>query len=505
MKRLAQSVVAVAFGLLIVTASAIGGVMMTNPNVDSVEDASDQIVQRGEGQVLIAAGTAVAIAALGKAVYDHHKSDVDTEKLQQTDALETKKEIYDQASIQRQNNRLLDTAYSNYLNDTQTIALMEGKSAYIRALENGSAESVAHNRAIDAVADYYSVKQRNLIAAWNTSLTVANSSWQTAKNTTGVNSDYVFVGPGSSATYDDVRVSPDHFNATTSVTLTNSSTHTVPGVKFSKASYDGTMFMLSGKQSLEAFTYWAMGVRAPDSNYDRVRFLDSTKYVDRWNQIESQNTDAQNQLDTFINNTYASYQQGDINASDLVDPYLGARDYSPENSSQFQDWSLRTLSALGLNSPENLSNIGRMTVLTGSASYDGILMSDGTPSGGFTVGQTYNASNLEGLQFVALADGGSKELSGEFTLESAETADGTTIQENKSVTYNNITYETANTSEFQALQDELDGLTAEINAKQQQQRNAGGGGLFPDFGFGGMSAPVGLIAAGAVVFLLGRS
>jgi len=514
MRRLAQSVAAVVFGALIVTASVIGGVMMTNPTVHTVEDASNQIVQRGEGQVLIAAGTAVAIAALGKAVYDHHKNEVNTENLRQTDALETKKEIYDQASIQGQNNQILATAYGNYLNDTETIALMEGKNAYIRALENGSAESVARNRAIDAVADYYSVKQQNVIASWNTSVYVANSSHYTAQNTSGIDSTYVS-GVGAYDTNGNYSVDSSRYvsnfdMAPHSVTLVNASTEGVATVEMSTESgiWTPQNFSFQGQTwegDKPAWYVHNVTVEPPDSNYDQLELLDATQTRQKFAEIEQQNDVVQAQLDTFINNTYENYQQGEINSSDLVDPYLGAREYSPENSSQFQDWSLRSLSALGLNSPQNLSNIGRMEVTTGGMTYEGILMSDGNPTGGFTVGDTYDAQNLTGSQFVALADGGAKELTGKFTLANAETSDGTVIEENESVTYNNITYETANTSEFKALQDELDGLTAEINAKQQQQRNAGGGGLLPDFGFGGVGAPVGLIAAGAVVFLLGRN
>jgi len=504
MKRLAQSVVAVAFGVLIVTASVIGGVMVTNSNVHTVEDASDSIVQRGEGQV--AAGAAILGVAAGVYVYDKYISDAPTgDELAQTDADETRASIYDSAAILDQNNEQLNTTYGNYLEDTKSIALMEGKAAFIRALENGSTETVARSKAISAVEDYYAVKQQNLIATWNTTVITARSLNQTAANTSNVAESFVSASHSGGASADGFG---GYTNLTRTETLVNGTTQTVLAVEVDN-NYDGQehttpVTFVNYQMNGDHGTLSSLYVEGT-TNLNRLHFADLGEMNSKWGEIQSQTSEASNSVTELLNQTYDLYQSGEINGTDIVDPYLGAREYSPENSTAFQDWSLRTLSAMGVNPPENLSNIGRMEVVSGSNTYEGILMSDGTPDGGFTVGQTYNTGNLTGLQFVALNDGNQVELSGEFTLAAAETADGAAIADNESVTYNNITYETANTTEYQDLQQQLDDLQAEIEAKQQQQRNAGGGGLLPDFGFGGMSAPVGLIAAGAVVFLLGRN
>jgi hypothetical protein len=211
-------------------------------------------------------------------------------------------------------------------------------------------------------------------------------------------------------------------------------------------------------------------------------------------------------MDVFINNTFDQYQAGELNSSDLVDPYLGAREYSPNAS--FNEWALRSLLAAGYDGPENLSNIGEMDVTnheTG-ARYTGILMSDGQPEAGFVLGENYDAGNVSGSQFV-VTENNTHELTGLFTVNSATDAEGKEIQEN--ITYKNITYETANTTEYAVLQQRLQNLTAQINARQQTLRNSGGGGLFDGFGFslggvGGMGLPVVLLAAAAAVLVLGR-
>ncbi len=481
---------------MLVATLALGGAMM-QPGVNSVDDATGEYVGSADGQVALAIGAGIALGAvIGAVAHDRLSSgDVNTTALQKADALETKKAIYDQAALQKQNNENILTAYGNYLNDTESIALMEGKSAYIRALENGSAEAIARNAATEAVADYYATKQQNIIAAWNTSALLLKSSIHTAENTSGVSSNFVYAHMDST---DGAGYSgPTDANATLQHTLVNSSTRSVESIVHDHGNgftFHATFAKKSGSEH-ESFDVGDYYVKPPNDNYAELVVTNPDTFNSRWTAIEAQNDEVQVQLDSFINNTYSQYQQGEINTSDLVDPYLGAREYSPETSNT---WTLRTLTSVGVAPPENLSSVGRMNVTAGSQTYSGVLMSDGVPanSSGFTVGETYNASNITGAQFVALDDGGSHKLTGEFTLSSVDgRAAGETLE------YRTINYQTADTQEFKALQEKLDKLTAEINAKQQQERNAGGGGLLPDFGQGGAIPGAVLLAAAAALLL----
>lgn len=477
-----RRVLAVFFGLALVSSLAVGAVMMQNPRVDTVQEASGEFVGEAEGQV--AAGAMFAIGIAGYWAYSEYiQESPSTSDLAKADAIETKKEIYDQAAIQAQNTDNTVTAYSNYLNDTASIALMEGKNAYIRALENGSAEAIARTAATEAVSDYYSTKQTNLKAAWNTTVTVANSARSTASNTTGVSSDYVYPDVYVDPPYTSISINSWKDPVNRSVQLVNGSDTTVKSPSMSLSiSGDGSYSDVNSHYTPNGgwIQYTPEGgingydVQPPTESYS-VLNMSLSGIVSSWSEIQEQNTEVQAQLDTFVNNTYDSYQSGDINTSDLVDPYLGAREYAPENATQFQSWSLRSLSAMGLNTPENLSNIGRMNVTANGEVYTGILMSDENPADGFTVGETYNASELDGSQFVALDSGGAAELTGEFTLGSATTAGGEQIAENESVTYRNVSYETADTEEFQDLQNELDNLTEQINQRQQTLRAGAGG------------------------------
>jgi hypothetical protein len=377
MKRLAQSVVAVAFGALIVTASVIGGVMVTNPTANTLDEASDSIVQRGDGQAIVVAGAVVAVAAMGYETWQHHQNEVQTEDLADADAYETKLNLYDQASIQKQNKQLLDTAYSNYLNDTQTIALMEGKNAYIRALENGSTKTVAKSAANEAIREYYAVKQRNILAEMNTTQTVYESLENTSNQDSNIADSYVSI---TDARRGNGQVQ-ELGTAMRNVTLVDRSTEKAPAIGYNISMYgengwyesyatldaptatsisehyeftaipteaavsterlnegqvDSEYVFFFGESSDQEVIPVGQEIEGYDTNVETLRLHEYGEYYDRWTKIEQQSADAVAQVDTFINGTYDSYQQGDINASDLVDPYLGAREYSPENATQFR-------------------------------------------------------------------------------------------------------------------------------------------------------------------------
>jgi len=75
-------------------------------------------------------------------------------------------------------------------------------------------------------------------------------------------------------------------------------------------------------------------VQAPNQNYNSTLVLDNERYTAAWGKIQSQNTEVQGEMDTLADNTYDAYQNGRINNSDLVDPYLLASEYSPGSEYQ---------------------------------------------------------------------------------------------------------------------------------------------------------------------------
>ena len=146
-----------------------------------------------------------------------------------------------------------------------------------------------------------------------------------------------------------------------------------------------------------------------------------------------------------------------------------------------------------------------MEVSANGSTETGMLLSDGTPaSGGFSPGETYNADSLSGSQLLLTQDGEVRELSGQFTLGNVTRPDGSRVGANETLRYPETNYSTANLTELQSLNDQMNELQAQINARQQKLRNSGGGaGWLPNLGGLdlGRVAPVVVIAGGALVLL----
>ncbi|AAV47116.1 unknown [Haloarcula marismortui ATCC 43049] len=183
---------------------------------------------------------------------------------------------------------------------------------------------------------------------------------------------------------------------------------------------------------------------------------------------------------TLAENTYSAYQAGEINNSDLVDPYVLASQQSPGDD--FQGWAAAQLTLLGTNSPENFDQIGSFNVTTESGTqYEGVLFSQENPaSGQFENGTTYNTSNIGGTQYVVTSDR-IVELDGEFTIDSISTQDGQTVQ---NVTIQKTTYETTNVTELKQQYEDLAYKRAQIEAREKALKQSAGGGFL-----GGGSVP----------------
>jgi len=409
-----------------------------------------------------------------------------------TDAEQTKIDIYQSAQTQHSQADNYQTTVDNYLSDTKTQARIIGKNAYIRALNNGSSKSAAKTDAKQAVADYYSVKQVNLMNEYEaesqnyqyihdvaTQESGITSSWEdnhdtfVGSNHTHPSNDggtFNFTGlvdvnhqlvNGSSNTYQAPKVFlKGNFEVESNPTLT---AHTAPSTV---EAYDGT-------SNSNGIVIHSLVVRPPNSNYDALPIVQWKRYNEQAAEIESQNTQVQNDMDTLAENTYSAYQQGEINSSDLVDPYVLANERSAGDN--FETWSAAQLTLLGQNTPDNMDSAGEFEVETSDGTtYEGILTSPSNPaSGQFEADTTYNTADIDGSQMVITEDR-IVELDGEFTLGNITTNNGENVQ---NATIQKVQYETTNITELKQQYEDLAYRRAELEAREQAMKQAGGGGL----------------------------
>ncbi|QGA81098.1 hypothetical protein [Halomicrobium sp. LC1Hm] len=420
-----------------------------------------------------------------------------------TDAEQLEIDIYQSAQNQQASTEVYHTTLNNYLEDTATQARIIGKNAYIRALNNGSSESVATSEAKDAVADYYAKKQVHLADMWTLGMENYQYRKDVISNESGISSGYLSQQHHSDYSSWATDPSLGAFVDET-MTLTNGSTTTVTGVEASgdmggDCLMDVTVDPQKASYHCDPSSWWYDGhsMNAPNSNYESLPHHNASRYVDRWDAIESQNDAVQNDMDTLATNTYDEYQAGEINNSDLVDPYVLSNDFSAGD--EHQSWAAAQLTLLGTNSPEAMSNMGEFNVTTADGTtHTGVLMSQSNPSTGqFEVNTTYDTANITGPQFVVTADR-LVELDGEFTIDSIETTDGESRQ---NVTIEKTTYETAdiNVTQMKQLYENLQKERAQWEAREQNLRGGAGGFAF------GNSTTLGILAALAGGMLLLRN
>lgn len=489
MRTISNQIAVAVMAILLVTAVVSPSGQRAIEDTTGVEPVGNAEAAIVSGTVLAAAGAGVVVGAVGCAVFCGGGSN--TEKVESTDAEQAKIDIYSSGSAAHDEAEVALTSINNHLEDSKEIALMVGKNAAIEAYMNGSSEIQAEQAAKNAIEDYYTRKELTLIKSWNVTSTHANYLDETSENESGIGTFYVEgdsynVGGGQIST---LPTDFEGFGGNRTVGLSNGSSHKIITL-YVNAYSDGSPYE-SGTVSFLDETYFSgsnnegdytrnvagVNINAQDisgANYSQFQYIDFSEYQSAWNKIDTMQSDTKSEIQVFVNTTYPEWEAGAINESQLIDPYLGSRYYSPNGD--FENWALRTYSAMGLGSPKNLSSFGSMTVTSGGESATGILMSKGIPEGGtFETGKTYNATELAGMQYVIGSSKGEMwEVTGEFTIESMTDSDGETVQ---NVTYRNVTYESANLSEYQELAEELQQLRQEI--EQDQQEALGGGGSSP--------------------------
>lgn len=429
-----------------------------------------------------------------------------------TDAAQTKLDIYQSAQNQKSTADGYKNTLNNYLKDTSTQARIIGKNAYIKSLNKGSSKSAAKTAAKQAVADYYAKKQVNLMNEYAVLAQNYDYLHSVANNESGISSTLdgnqdTFVGTYHTHPYGDGGVIEYQGLNSVSYTLTNGSSHTYQAPKvFVDAGYDSgdninpTLTAHTAPNNVESSAgsgrssvhLESLMIRAPNDNYQSLKVVQWQEFNTLNSEIQSQNTQVQNEMDTLAENTYSAYQSGEINNSDLVDPYVLANQQSAGDD--FQGWTAAQLTLMGQNSPENFDQIGSFNITTESGTqYEGVLFSQENPaSGQFEANNTYNPDQIGGTQYVVTSDR-IVELESNFTVDDITTTDGQTVQ---NVTIEKTTYETSNVTELKQQYEDLAYRRAQIEAREKAMKQSAGGGLL---GGGSVSPVVALAVIGTLL------
>lgn len=458
-------------------------------NLGQGPDAVDQYGIAQEGDAFIATSTAIGLVLAGSAAGALTCMEGvvicqgDMTAVAKAEKRETKIELSSRAATTVQQTELFLRSMNNSLSGAKMVARSEGMIAYRNAIQNGSSLAVAKQKAKRAVEDFYTVKYRQVAKAWNIMATMFYQ-YDNIEENSSIPSGYV---RKTSGTY--------HYN---DLSMTNKTVTAPNSTQITFVSLDGmypTGVTASGKYFYQ--------VGAINSSFATVSTPYIYEFAQLLNKIDSDMAEVKQSIETVANQTYQKAINGKINVSNYLSANTLAYQYS--RNGRDQAWAAIRLSQMkNVGLPENLKNIGTVTISSGGSTVTGLFLSKSNPaSGSFKVNQTYNATKLPGKQMVVKESGSYATISGKFTIEKITTPDGESIQ---NMTIQNPDYKVTNTSDWRKMIEQMQELRAEINARQQALMNdsGGGGGLFNFSGLAG-SLPFGgagvLAALGAIVVL----
>ncbi|WP_135828949.1 hypothetical protein [Halorussus halobius] len=426
--------------------------------------------------------------------------------MKESDASQEKVDIYSAGTGLQAGSEAWSAPFDNYLNDTESVAWMKVETAVAEAYQDGASQAEAEAEARKAIADYYAVKQINLIEQWNTTMKQIMTLEGQSEMEDGISSDFVSIEQaGNESTWggdepNKFHETSDFYNrdAVSTLELVNGS-HRDHYYLTHDAAYDDNSWMRldggDGWKNGDVVEVWVT-IEAPNQNFEAENVTAASGLTDRWNRIETMNDQLQTEAENFVAATYSDFESGQINASDVVSANTAMFEYGVRgaNESEGLYQSTAALSLMGYQTP-NMSTAGTMTVRYQNQNYTGLVLAENAPNGSWETGVQYDTANIEGPVFMATANSSKIDFAeGEtFTILSMTAKDGSEVETQETTQYN---YRTANTNELLKKQQELLELRQEI---ENREPDSGGGG-----GFGDGSVPmwVGAALAGGVVLLV---
>ncbi len=371
------------------------------------------------------------------------------EELKNDSASQEKLDIYNAGLAQKSNNEVFTDVSANYLNDTRSIAWMHAESALAECYQDGKSKSVCKSEAKQAIQDYYAAKQVNQIERWNVSRQAIVDMAETAKNQSGIGSEYVH-------TYADTGVDKENSISGTAdpdtETLVNGSTHQVAALWVDrKDGFGGDISLVDPKaDSTEVSGSWTIrgvDVKPPNEDYSEIRVISPGKMHARYEKISTLNSDLQSEVDPFVNSTWEAFQNDQIQAYDVISRNNLMFRYGTDalnNTNQSLYDSTAALATMGLDTP-NLNSTGSMTVVYDGSEYTGMVLAQEAPNGTWETNRTYNTENIGGTVLLATTDGQRIDMKGNFTLKAMKNQDGDEIEETQAT---KVVYRTSNTTEL---------------------------------------------------------
>lgn len=470
MREITRRVASVLLMLAVVSAGSVALV-----NLDQGPEPVDQFGVAQEGDAVIATSTAIGLYLAGTAtaglacVNEFVICQGDTTAIQKAEKHETKVELATRGGTAVQHADVFMTGFQNNLKGMKMIARSEGMQAYWNAIQNGSSLAAAKAAGKEAVRNFYHIKATQVAASWNM-LATSFLQYDEIEQNSSLPSQFV---TARMKAYPDLGNLMQKPNAT----WTSPNGTTISLVKIEAT--DGSNY--GGLNPTNPGTTTEFMVGATSSEFSTSISPSDQEYNWLLENITAQSQEVTQAIETVANQTYQKAMNGQINVSAMLSANTLAREYSRQGDDQA--WAAIRLSQMrNVGLPENMNNIGTVSISSNGSTMTGVFLSKSNPaSGSFKVNYTYNATTLPGEQMLVQESGNFATITGEFQIEKITTPDGGT---KKSLTIQNPDYKATDISDWQNLMENMTELRAEINARQRKLMNDsdGGSSLFPQVG-----------------------
>lgn len=469
-----SSFAAVVAALLLVSAAAGGGALGAD-----AQRAYDHTSPVGDAEAIacggfcIAAGVGIAVGmGAGYIASEYLDGDDQSSTYTSADVNETRVAVSNHADSLNSSAKTMQVVMSNQAVDgSRSVAWAKAKAAAIEALNAGENESVATQRAQDAVTEYYTTMEYNYFQNQMSILQKGAYLENVTEAQDGMNGG-IQTGFIRTTDADDQSITNQNglrVQGTATYTLLNGTQISYTNVEDEYSNQD--LVPKRGSEGwLIEYQDYTDGDGDPSTYTWRV-LIDMRNSA--WEDIDTANSQMRSNADLYVGNLYANYNPGDINNSSIVDPTTLAQEFATDyNSTGYYAYAGAEAALMGHNGTFNES----MTLVTSESStmYNGSLFTSWSPAstnGTFETGHEYVTSNSDAPVFFATNDGlvliqENFTLTEMVNLKTGEAVQNTTLQD-----YNRQTADVSLTEEqFQQLID----LRTEV--EDAEAAAAGGGG-----------------------------
>lgn len=489
-----QSVGAIIMAALLVT--ALAGAPANSP--DPVKQASpvgeaDAIVCGGAclaGGVIIGAGLGVAAAeALDSS---------DGTAYTRADKQETMEEVEVHSDTLRRDQDVFVTTMNNQVLDgSRTVAWTKVKNQTVYGLNNNQTKAQAKANATAAAQDHYSATVMNINQQWMHQAQKASYLRDVWRNHQDLSQNPFVNGNGNDIAWDTVNGSLTLPNGSTvptkSITLKQGGTTNVLVSPFpnDKVSHPNSTLSLASPTGSES------NVKLRSTTYtDSSLVLDTYDYKLLITDTYDASTQMTSNAELHVDNTYASYNSGDLSISEYMDGATLAKQFSTDyDSTGFNAYAAGSLAVMGVDG--NLNHSMQVTI-NGSETVNGTLFADWKPSktnGSFKTGTTYDPANTSSPVWIATS-GNLRIVEEPFVINSmTNTRTGNATNQTTTQSYNKQTADVTLTQE--QLQNLID-IREEINDREASAAGGSGG-----WGLGGFDGPTGIALIALIAAFVG--